>query len=350
MRAAVLRAGEIVVDDIGELTPGTGQVLVETVACGICGTDLHARRHADTFVAASRACAMALFDWDTSRDIVMGHEFTARIIELGAGIDSSVAAAGVKPGQLVVGHPMVRVDGRACGVGYSNDYPGGYAQRMLLDPAGLIALPDSADPVAAALTEPMAVGMHAVNRSQVAQTRSAIVLGCGPVGLATIAALHHAGTPLVVASDFSPARRALAARLGAHVVVDSNDDEPVAAWRSAGGRGPTVIFDAVGVPGVIEGAMVAAPRHSQILVVGLCMPKDQIWPAVGINKELTISFVLGWTPDEFSTALQAIVEGTVDVTPFITGHVDLDGVAGAFDELADPERHVKVVVHPNGWR
>ena len=79
------------------------------------------------------------------------------------------------------------------------------------------------------------------------------------------------------------------------------------------------------------------------------MPKDQIWPAVGINKELTISFVLGWTPDEFSTALKAIVEGTVDVTPFITGHVDLDGVAGAFDELADPERHVKVVVHPNGW-
>lgn len=349
MRAAVLRAGEIVVDDVAELTPGPGQVLVETVACGICGTDLHARRHADTFVAASRACGMALFDWDTHRDIVMGHEFSARVLDLGSGVGSSPGIAGFKPGQLVVGHPMVRVDGRARGVGYSNDFPGGYAQRMLLDPGGLIALPASADPVAAALTEPMAVGMHAVNRSQVAETHSAIVLGCGPVGLATIAALNHADTPLVVASDFSPARRALAARLGAHVVVDANDDEPVAAWRSAGGRGPTVIFDAVGVPGVIERAMEAAPRQSQILVVGLCMPKDQIWPAVGINKELIIRFVLGWTPEEFSASLRAIVEGTIDVAPFITGQVDLDGVAGAFDELADPERHVKVVVRPNGW-
>jgi 2-desacetyl-2-hydroxyethyl bacteriochlorophyllide A dehydrogenase len=342
MRAAVMRGGRIVVDDVPEPVAGEGQVLVETLACGICGTDLHNLAHAEEFVASSRACGMAAFDFDTGRDLVMGHEFSARVLELGPAVE------GVAVGADVVAHPIVRVAGRARSVGYSNDHPGGYAQRMVLDAASLVPVPAGLDPRLAALTEPTAVGLHAVRRSRAAQAGSAIVLGCGPVGLSVIAALDFLAVPLVVASDFSPMRREFAGRVGAHVVVDPAREEPVAAWRAAGGRGPTVLVDAIGVPGIIDAAMRAAPRGSEVLVVGLCMQTDTFWPAIGVNKELSVTFALGWSPEEFAESLAGIAEGRIRAGELVTGEVGLDGVAGAFEALASPESHVKVLVRPNG--
>ena len=342
MRAAILRGGEIVVDDVPEPTPSENQVLLETIACGICGSDLHAREHADEFIAASRDCGMAIFDWDTSRDVVMGHEFSARVLDVGRGV------SGIRAGQEVVAHPVVTTAAGFKSVGYANDFPGGYGQRMIVNASGVIPLPTGSDAIHAALTEPIAVGLHAVNASWVDRTHSAIVLGCGPVGLAVIAALQLRDVPLIVAADFSPIRRARAAALGAHVTVDPRREEAVSAWRAAGGHGPTVLFDAVGVPGMIDTAMRAAPRHSQVLVVGLCMPSDQFKPAIGINKELTLSFVLGWTPEEFAMSMRAIASGELDVSPLITGHVPIEGVAAAFESLASPDDHVKILVRPNG--
>lgn len=342
MRAAILRQGEIVVDDVPEPTPGPGQVLVETLACGICGSDLHCRLHAEELVASSKACGMAIFDFDTKRDLVMGHEFSARVLDLGTDVSN------VSPGDIIVCHPVMFTPAGARSIGYSNDFPGGYGERMVLDASRAVAVPDGLDPRLAAMTEPMAVGLHAVNASWVDQTKSAIVLGCGPVGLAIIAALTMRGVPLVVAADFSPARRTFATQLGAHVVVDPSEIEAVTAWRQAGGRGRTVIIDAIGVPGIIESAMMAAPRRSQILVVGVCMQTDRFWPAVGINKELTVSFVLGWNPEEFRECLESIAEGRLAVEALVTGDVELDEVADAFDQLARPDRHVKILVRPNG--
>ena len=161
----------------------------------------------------------------------------------------------------------------------------------------------------------MAVGLHAVNESRAVERGSAVVIGCGPVGLATITALRLQGVPLVVAADFSPARRELAARVGAHVVVDPQRQPAVDAWREAGGRGPTVLFEAVGVPGLIDAAMQAAPPRSEVVVVGLCMQPDRIEPTLGISKQLTVRFVLGWTAEEFRDCLDGIAGGGVDVAP-----------------------------------
>jgi 2-desacetyl-2-hydroxyethyl bacteriochlorophyllide A dehydrogenase len=327
---------------VPEPVPGPGQVLLETIACGICGSDLHCAQHAADFVASSRACGMRAFDFDVDADLVMGHEFSGRVLECGPDVD------GVAPGRAVVAHPIVRTAGGARSVGYANDYPGGFGERIVVDAAGIVAVPDGLDPRLAALTEPMAVGLHAANAAAVDTTRSAIVLGCGPVGLATIAALRFRDVPLVVAADFAPARRRLAEAMGAHVVIDPAEASAVDAWRAAGGRGPTVIVDAIGVPGIIDTAMKQAPRRSQIVVVGLCMQTDGFWPAIGINKELTISFVLGWTPEEFRGSLLGIAEGRLEVGPLVTGEVALDGVAGAFATLAKPDHHAKILVRPNG--
>jgi 2-desacetyl-2-hydroxyethyl bacteriochlorophyllide A dehydrogenase len=315
-------------------------VLLETVACGICGSDLHCRHHAASFVAAARRSGLPIFDFDPGEDLVMGHEFSGRVLACGDGVDD------LAEGTRVAAHPLVREDGRFEAVGYSNRWPGAYGERVVVHASGVLPLPAGTDPQHAALTEPLAVGLHAVNQSRAAERGSAIVVGCGPVGLAIITALRLRQVPLIVAADFSPARRQLAAGLGAHIVTDPREQSAVDAWRDGGGRRDAVLFEAVGVPGLLDEAMRSAPARSQIVVVGLCMEPDRIEPAIGVLKQLTVSFVLGWTPAEFRECLDAIASGAIDAGSLVTGRVDLDGAAAAFDELARPEDHVKILVVP----
>jgi threonine dehydrogenase-like Zn-dependent dehydrogenase len=212
----------------------------------------------------------------------------------------------------------------------------------------------------------MAVGLHAVNMARLSPDDAPLVIGCGPVGLAVIAALRLAGARPIVAADFSPRRRALAAALGADTVVDPATTSPWTTWAEAAvwrdttrapvlppwvsgpARRPAVVFECVGVPGVLDQLMGHAPRGTRIVVVGVCMEPDTIHPMLGISKELAFQFVLGYTADEFEQTLAHIAAGAIPTAPLITGHVGLDGVAGAFAELASPERHAKIIVEP--WR
>ena len=108
------------------------------------------------------------------------------------------------------------------------------------------------------------------------------------------------------------------------------------------------MFDAVGVPGTINLLMKEAPNSgSRIVVVGVCMQPDQIQPMAGIEKELSLKFVLAYTPEEFEESLHALEDGRIDASSLVTGAVDLDGVAGAFQTLADPEEHCKIMVTPH---
>jgi threonine dehydrogenase-like Zn-dependent dehydrogenase len=122
------------------------------------------------------------------------------------------------------------------------------------------------------------------------------------------------------------------------------------AWRLAEtlGAGPKhpVIFECVGVPGVIDHIIDGAPLFSRVVVVGVCVGPDQITPAMAINKELDLRFVIGYTPLEFRDTLHMLADGKVDPRPLLTGTVGLDGVDAAFTALGDPESHAKIVVDP----
>ncbi len=343
MRAAVVRNRQLVVGDVPEPVPGPGQVLVETIACGICGSDLHGLKYAEKLVEAARASGVPESSpilFDPERDLVMGHEFSARVVELGPG------ASGLDPGDVVVSIPALATPQGVAVIGYSNDYPGGYAERMVLTAGMCLKVPDGLDPRHAALTEPMAVGLHAVNRAAIQPEESAIVLGCGPVGLAVVAALRLARVRRIVAADFSPARRDLALGLGAHEAVDPNRESAVEVARRIAGAQGLVVFEAVGVPGMLDQAMRAAPRSARILVVGACMETDTVWPLLGLTKELTISFALGYDFAEFARTLDLIAQGDIDVAPLITGEVGISGVPDAFQSLANPDAHAKILVQP----
>jgi threonine dehydrogenase-like Zn-dependent dehydrogenase len=343
MRAVVLRNGALVVDDLADPVPELGQVLVEVKACGICGSDLHFLKHGDTMVALSREMQGAESYADEirlDRDLFMGHEFSAEVVA--AGPDTIAPPAGT----LVTSIPaMVTMTGIR-NLAYTNEFPAGYGELMLLSAPLLAVVPNGLDAGRAALTEPMAVGWHAVNKSGVTRGDGALVVGCGPVGLAVIASLRLRGIEPIVAVDPSLARRRLALTMGAHEVSDPAVEPAFDAWARAGQGLPLVAFEAVGVAGMIDEVMRAAPAGTRIVVVGVCMQRDAITPFFGIGKELSLQFVLAYDPMEFAASLEAIADGRLDVAPLITGHVGLNGVAGAFDELAQPDRHCKILVEP----
>jgi threonine dehydrogenase-like Zn-dependent dehydrogenase len=334
----------VVRDDVDDPRPDFGQVLVQVKACGICGSDLHFVKHGATMLALGQDVQgmpdIGTVAPDLGRDIFMGHEFSAEVLEVGPD------TIGPKPGTLVTSIPAMLTLSGVKDLVYSNDLPAGYSERMLLSAPMLVVVPNGLGADLAALTEPMAVGLHAVNRSGIESGAGALVLGCGPVGLAVIAALRLRGINPIVASDYSPARRALAQRMGAHVAIDPADEGAFGAWAREGGGRPLVVFEAVGVRGIIDSALRSAPPQTRIVVVGVCMERDAITPFFAIGKELNLQFVLGYDPMEFEASLRSIAEGETDVEPMITGRVGLDGVPAAFKALANPDEHCKILVTP----
>jgi len=340
MKAVVMRNKRLVVDEVADPEPLEGEVLVRTLACGICGSDLHALQHADKLVEAARDSGVP-FTLDPQRDVVMGHEFCCEVLDYGPRTPASLPV-----GQRVVSMPLVFRGGGIQGVGYSNEVPGGYGELMVLSAALLLPVPNGLPSEHAALTEPMAVGMHAVAKAHMQAWDCPLVIGCGPVGLAVIAALKLRGSEPIVAADFSPTRRALAEHMGAHVVVDPAVTSPFDTFRQVAQARPAVIFECVGVPGILHEILRRAPHGARIIVAGVCMELDRIAPIYGINKELSIQFVLGYTPEEFAATLRHLAEGDIDVAPLVTAKVPLEGVPQAFEELAQPDRHAKVLVTP----
>lgn len=341
MRAAVLRGGRLVVDNVDEPTPGEGEVLVAVKACGICGSDLHFVDHgADFLRLTSEAYGGVAPTVDLSRDVRMGHEFSAEVIDCGPRSD------GPKPGTIVTSMPILMRGGRRISLSFSNSEAAAYGERMVLSSDVLVAAPSGCDADAIALTEPLAVGLHAVNKSGIARGTTALVAGCGPVGLTIIACLKAQGIGPIIASDYSATRRATATAMGADIVVDPSTDDLFAAWRREGGSQPVVMFEAVGVPGLINTAMREMPRDGKIVVVGLCMQTDHFEPTYGVVKELTLQFVVTYSPQEFRDAMHLIADGTVDLAPMITGRVALDDITTAFSDLSKPGAHTKILVKP----
>jgi threonine dehydrogenase-like Zn-dependent dehydrogenase len=256
---------------------------------------------------------------------------------------------------------------------------------VVVEESLMMPVPNGLGADLAALTEPLAVARHAVRRGEMRRRDVAIVVGCGPIGLAVILMLKAEGVKTVVASDFSAGRRALAGACGADVVIDPAYESPFTArqrrgqlndlpaglelavgtreklerlpigwwhvWRLGERLGALparpVIFECVGMPGVIERILEAAPLFSRVVVVGVLVGTDQITPAMAINKEIDLRFVFGYTPLEFRDTLHLLADGKIDAGSLITGTVGLDGVEDAFTALRKPDKHAKILIDPS---
>ncbi len=358
MRAAIRRAGTLVVDEMAAPVPAPGQVLCRTLACGICGSDLHALDHYDRMIDLSMRIG-GISHMRKGADTVFGHEFCCEVIEHAPG-----ERGRLKAGTRVVSMPGVMTPEGFETIGYSSRLPGGFAQAMVLTEALLLEVPNGLSSDHAALTEPLAVGEHAVVKADPAADQVFLVIGCGPVGLAVIASLKARGLGPVIASDFSAERRAAAEIMGADRLVDPARASPHASWSDLGvpltraegfmalmgGASPKrpVIFECVGAPGVVEALSLAAPAGTRIVVVGVCMERDCIEPLALITKEIELRYVLGYAPDEFAACLHRLAEGETPYPAIVTGKVGLDATPEAFRRLQTDKRQIKILVAPNG--
>ena len=171
MRAALMERGAFRVENVPDPTPADGEVVVKSVACGICGSDLHAALHTEEFVATSREAGGA-FKLTTFDPVVLGHEFCAEVME---------TRGEIQTGSLVCSVPVLARP-TSVPVGYSPEAPGGFGEYMLLSERLLMPVPAGTPAESAALTEPMAVGHHAVNMARLQGSEGIIVIGAGSGG------------------------------------------------------------------------------------------------------------------------------------------------------------------------
>jgi threonine dehydrogenase-like Zn-dependent dehydrogenase len=348
MKAAVIQGNNITVEDLPDPEPAAGQLLVEPLATGICGSDLHLRQQMQELADQLPA--------DELPRIVPGHEFVSKIVAVGTGVDPSF-----RPGMRVTANPFTQGKlGPEC-IGLSPDFSGGIATLSKVDAVRAVLVPEGIDDSLAALTEPLAVGIRAADTAD-RHAGPNLVIGCGPVGLAVIFALKSAGRGPVIAADFSAPRRAAAEALGADIIIDPAQDSPYNKWadvafseslpspllnEKVGKRivAPN-IFECVGAPGLLDQITKAAPQFSHIIVVGVCSHEDKLTPLIGITKELTLEFSFAYRMSQFRQALQMIETHPDRARHFVTRELPLNDTKQGFELLQRNPEEIKIIIKP----
>lgn len=347
MKAAVVRGKDITIEDYPEpkLTPG--RLLVEPLAVGICGSDLHLREE-----MAQLADSLPP---EQLPGIVPGHEFVSRIVAVGSDVPGMF-----KPGMRVVANPFtIGPEGPEC-IGLSPTFSGGIASLSCVDAVRAIPVPDAVPDSLAALTEPLAVGIRAVDAANRYDGPN-LVLGCGPVGLSVILALKAQGKGPIIAADYSATRRALAEMLGADIVIDPTQYSPWEQWGQVSFE-PSLpsplldeavvedrsvnIFECVGAPGLIDQVTNSAPSHAHVIVVGVCSHEDKFTPINGITRELTLEFSFAYRMSQFRRALDLIAAHPEQVEKFVTSELPLSATKAGFDLLQGNPEEIKVMILP----
>jgi threonine dehydrogenase-like Zn-dependent dehydrogenase len=351
MRAAVLRGGVIEVRETADPEPGPGQVLVRSLACGICASDLHFMDHPE----GDADDDSGLSNYDPDADIVMGHEYCAEVVDYG-----SRTARAWAVGTRVSSIPALLVDGAVRIIGQSPDAPGGFGEYFLLTEAMTQRVPTELPDELVSISDAISVGWSYVKRAAVSAKEVPLVIGCGAIGLSAIASLKRLGIGPVIAVDFVASRRATARDMGADVVVDPAEVSPYTAWRDLAYGSPEplrdmmnsldlpgcVAFECVGVPGVLDSIIKGCERGTRIFSAGGSPAGDHLHTMVAKRKGLNIQFGGGPSMTHWNEAFEEVCAGRVDVTPMFGRKVGLHEVPGALDDARDANGPARIIVVP----
>jgi (R,R)-butanediol dehydrogenase/meso-butanediol dehydrogenase/diacetyl reductase len=335
MRAvAITEERDLQVVELVEPVLGSGQVRIRVRFCGICGSDLHMRRSPTV-----------------PPGVVMGHEFTGVIEELGAEV------SGYRVGDRVAANPMDPCGeceqcrggvaeccptGIARGIGLGATY-GAYAETVVAPGSSLFRLPETVSDEQGALVEPLAVGMHAVRMAAPSRDARCVVLGAGPIGIFTALALRSRGCERVLVIEPTPWRREAAGQLG-FLVTASDEDEPT--LRQLGGMAGT-IFDCSGHPAALASAMNIVAPGGRVIVVGLTASPSSIHSSMLVGKALHILGSLAYTNLDFTAAIECLESGLIPERALITSIGPLDSAAHWFEDLSSGvTQQVKVLIEP----
>jgi (R,R)-butanediol dehydrogenase/meso-butanediol dehydrogenase/diacetyl reductase len=327
----------LTIEELPDPKPGPGELVLAVKSCGICGSDLH----------------VSALPPGLPPGTVMGHEFAGEVVEVGADLKSQWKVGDRACALPCIGCGKCRacLDGdivacptlRTVGLG---QIPGAYSQYVLTGSNESLRLPAGVSFREGALVEPLAVGLHAVNQARLMPGERVMVIGAGPIGLAVTAWARFFGARAVVVNEKAPGRIALAQKFGATAVADVSKEDPVTAFQRETGGPPDVIFECVGVPGLLQQCIGMARSRGRVVVVGVCMQPDMIFPAMAIIKEVELRFVVAYHRRDFELAIEMLDRGRIAGREMVTDVVDLASFPSAFEALKTPTHQCKVILEP----
>jgi L-iditol 2-dehydrogenase len=339
MRALVfVGAGEMALHERPDPQPGPGDVVVAVRAAGICGSDVHG------YLGITGRRAPGL---------VMGHEAAGDVVAVGnlvasVRVGDRVALRSVLPcgvcDRCRHGQPNICSNRRGLGM----QFDGAYADLVVVPEAMLLPLPDPLSYADGALIEPLAVAMHAVNRTPFELMDVVVVIGAGAIGLLTLLAARQRGAGSVIVTDRNDHRLAVAKSLGADLTVNVDRADPVAIVRDAtGGRGADAVFEAVGISPTVAQSLATARPGGQVTWIGNSLPTVELSMQEMVTRELTLRGVYAFN-DEFEQAASAIATGRIDVRRLVERTAPLGEAVELFRQLGAAELDaVKVILMPN---
>ena len=334
MKAAVFKGvGQpLAIETLADPVPAAGELVLKVGRCGICGTDLHMTDgHAQTFPENS----------------VIGHEFAGEVVAVGADV------TGYKTGDIVAAMPVVGCG--QCGNCRSGDpmwceqgligISGGFGQYAVAKAHASIKLPASLSLSDGALVEPLAVGLHGAALAQIRPGDRVLVQGAGAIGLAAAFWARRLGAGRIAVSARSRRGEAHALQLGADAFVPAGETLQAEVGRVLRGE-PDVVFECVGVPGMVAQAVNLVRPRGTVVILGNCMLPDTFYPAQAMFKQVRIQGSMVYSLREFETVAQVLDAGHVEPRTMITDTVGYAKLPEAFEALRRPSRQCKVMIDP----
>ncbi|CAN7645323.1 L-idonate 5-dehydrogenase [Pararhizobium sp. LjRoot235] len=340
MKAIVVHAArDLRIEERAAEKPGPNEVLLQLATGGICGSDLHYFNHGGFGAIRLR------------EPMILGHEVSAYVEELGTGVD------GLVPGQLVAVSPSRPCRTcRFCQEGLHNQclnmrfygsampFPhiqGAFREKLVADVIQCVPA-DGLTPGEAAIAEPLAVVLHATRRAGEMLGKRVLVTGCGPIGVLAILAARRAGAGEIVATDLSDFTLSVARKAGADRVINMGN-EPDALTPYAANKGAfDVLFECSGAaPALIAGINALRPRG---IIVQLGLGGDMNLPMMAITaKELDLRGSFRFH-EEFAMGVELMQKGLIDVKPLITHTVALTDAVSAFELASDRSQAMKAQI------
>jgi (R,R)-butanediol dehydrogenase/meso-butanediol dehydrogenase/diacetyl reductase len=341
------KARDIRVEDIEEPKVTPGRVKIEVAWTGICGSDLHEYVAGPIFIPVERPHTV-------SKDvapIVMGHEFSGTVVEVGEGVTK------VKVGDKVVVEPILACgECPACLKGSYNlckhlgfhglsGGGGGFSEYTVVDERWVHKMPEGLSLEQGALVEPAAVALHAVRKSKLRAGDKAVVFGVGPIGLLVIESLKVAGASEIYAVELSKERAARALELGATAVINpAEEPDVVGKIHELTKGGADVAFEVTGVPSVLKQAIDSTTFEGETVIVSIWEKEAAIQPNNIVLSERTVKGIIAYR-DIFPAVMNLMTKGYFPADKLVTKRIKLDDVVKeGFETLVNEKNHIKILV------
>ena len=347
MKAALwYKAKDIRVEQIEEPNVTAGRVKIQVAWAGICGSDLHEYAAGPIFVPVDAPHPVS----QDIAPIVMGHEFSGIVTEIGEGVTS------VQVGDKVVVEPIL-----ACGTcpaclkgkynickdlgfhGLSGG-GGGFSEYTVVDERWVHKMPAGLSLEQGALVEPAAVALHAVRMSKLKAGDKAVVFGVGPIGLLVIEALKVAGAAEIYAVELSKERSEKALELGATLVLNPAEEDVVARLQALTNGGVDVAFEVTGVPVVLQQAIDSTSFEGETIIVSIWEKEASIQPNNIVLSERSVKGIIAYR-DIFPAVMQLMTQGYFQAEQLVTKRIALDDVVTeGFETLVNEKNQIKILV------